>query len=138
MMYDTWNKVFEILEQRYPHITSQQVGWHPSGRNEITVKLSSGNSVIYNYVNNTVRAIVEAKPNINDYTEDQWRQEFANRLCALMLSKGITPWQLSEMTGISEVSISRYRNGKATPSGFNMDKICRVLDCSSSELTDII
>lgn len=52
----------------------------------------------------------------------------------MMRRKQIRQNELSDLTGISEVSISRYVNGRRTPSVKELHKIALALDCSSDEL----
>ena len=41
---------------------------------------------------------------------------------------------LSYKTGISTVTLSKYMNGKTTPSTYNIQKIAQALRCSVTEL----
>ena len=63
-------------------------------------------------------------------SEQQCREEFSIRLKRLMYRQGVTQKELSEETGISEMTISNYMNGKRTPSFYNVDKISKALKCS--------
>ena len=132
-----WEMILDTLEERYPHVIKCMTDWYPGGRNEIVIKLSNGVDLIFNYLDNTLRNAYNAEDTTCS-DEEKWRNEFSNRLCGRMRVLGISQWELARTTGISEVSISRYMNGRATPSGYNLDRISRALNCSSSELIDIV
>jgi transcriptional regulator with XRE-family HTH domain len=66
-------------------------------------------------------------------TEDQCRTEFGKRLIRRMYDKRMSQKELSSETGISEQMLSRYINGKSTPSFYIVDKIAKVLNCSTDE-----
>jgi len=67
--------------------------------------------------------------------EAGWRHAFANNLAKNMHDKYISQSELSNVTGISSVSLSRYINERATPSGYNLEKIADALGC---DITDLI
>ena len=48
---------------------------------------------------------------------------------------GMTYDDLSDVTGISRVTISNYATGKATPSMYNLSKIARALKCTTQTLS---
>lgn len=71
----------------------------------------------------------------NIFNDEIMRREFGRRLKTLLELRGMTQNELSEETGISQVSISKYLNGKSDPSLLNVLKIARALDCSLDDLT---
>lgn len=137
-LIEKWEPIFAQFDRYYPHITDVMIDWYPSGRNEITARLKNGDTVVYNVVSNRVRKTYDSRNDSEEFDEQLWRDEFAKRLSNKMGSIGMPQWKLSEMSGISEVSLSKYLNAKATPSGYNIDRICCALDCSGSELIDIL
>ena len=68
-------------------------------------------------------------------TETMWLKMFGDNLTSLMREVGYSQKELAEDTGLSESTISRYMNGKATPSGYNLERLADALKCSISELT---
>lgn len=60
-------------------------------------------------------------------TEQDYRNEFSKRLKNMIKDVEITQKELSEMTGISEYTISAYATGKSTPSLFHANEIARAL-----------
>lgn len=131
-----WEPVLRQFEIDYPHIMQKMIDWYPSGRNEITI-VTNDVQYIYNFIGNRLRQSSRILDDECIRTEQMWRDNFSERLIQKMNEAGIGQWRLSQLTGISEVSLSRYMNGKATPSCYNVDRIANALRCSIPELTDI-
>lgn len=60
-------------------------------------------------------------------SEQEWRDEFSRVVRKKMREKEITQAKLAEMSGVSEVSMSRYINGSRTPNGYVVEKIINAL-----------
>ena len=112
------------------------VDWYPSGHLEITVKLSNGDKLCYEFIGNRIWSLLSDDRN-NIIDEESWRHIFSTRLKNRMRLCGVTQDRLSMLTGISRVTLSKYMNGAASPSGYNLNRICQALECSMSELTDV-
>lgn len=68
-------------------------------------------------------------------TEQEWRDEFAFRLRKIARSRGYyfqKDW--AELFGLSENTVSRYRNGETTPDAYTISIIAKALNCSTDEL----
>ena len=131
---EKWDDIFETFEQRYQHIVEKMVRWYPSGRDEFTVVLNDGTKIVYNYFRDQVRKTYVPDSDSSEYTEDDWLKEFSIRLKNKMKERHIGRDQLSDMTGISTVSLSKYMNCKAVPSTYNARTIAKALECSMYEL----
>lgn len=60
-----------------------------------------------------------------------------NKLWKLLIDKGLTKTKLREMAGISSSSMAKLTNcGNVTTEV--LIKICRVLDCDISDITEIV
>ena len=129
-----YDVLLDELELHFPELAKNAVNWYPSGRHEITVKLNDGQLFTYNSTLKGVRFIRRSED--KGLSESELRDEFRDRLYKTMLSKGISQLELAEMTGISNVTISNYFNGKSIPSLYNVSLLARALECSISELTD--
>lgn len=135
--YEIWEPVFNTFEARYPHVATMIIDWYPCGQNEIVLTTENGDKVIFSYTGETIRRL-EAGTAIDDISEEQMRGEFAARLCNRMAMSGVPRWHLSRITGISEVTLSKYMNGRSTPNIYNTRKIARALGCPVSELVDFV
>lgn len=130
-----WEPVFRSLESMYPYMTDQIVDWYPSGQMEITFKLKDGTRWTYCLMDSILAPVHDPKKYTEfEMDEREWRLAFAQRLHDKIRKMGISQDDLSMLTGISRVTISKYLNAKATPSGINIDRLAWALKCSSSEL----
>ena len=73
----------------------------------------------------------------NRIDEMTWRKEFTKLLHNKLKCTGITQEQLAVETGISRITINKYLDQRATPSGYHLNLIAEYLRCSVSELADI-
>lgn len=81
----------------------------------------------YEDINNTVHCIFDNCKNVRD---DEYKKEFGRRLKKIMLKERITQDDLTEKTGISQCTISKYINGISVPSFTNAVKIANALHYS--------
>ena len=129
-----WEDVLAGLEFSYPELYERVVDWYPSGCMEITVKLDDGRKKAYVLMDDLLVDIFDPKEQTYEVDEDEWRMNFARRLKNRMHRFGISQDELSERTGISKVTLSKYQNGRALPSGANIERLARALHCSYNEL----
>ena len=135
-MNDHWISLLEEFESYHPELADEVVDWYPIGRTTIVVILTDGRRLTYDLINNVTRFFYEPKK-ISNVDEEVWRKEFASRLRKMMYYRCISQERLSEETGISRITISKYVNGKATPNGYNLNRIAECLNCPVSEFADI-
>lgn len=111
--------LFEIYE------TEQELGFF-----EWCVKLNNGTRVLY-----VPRAeeLLVLPPDVDDPSEQTFKLLFGRRLRMIMRDREINRVQLSEITGISKMSIGRYINGTSLPSGYTIRKFARALNCSTDD-----
>lgn len=134
---DNWEEIFETFGCTYPKIYEQVVEWYPSGYLEITVILENGTKMAYGLINDVLTTVFDPKEKHGNWSDDDWRINFSRKLNKLMLKHFISQEELSVKTGISRVTLSKYQNGKAVPSGANISRIAEVLQCSVNELTSM-
>lgn len=127
-----------IFRKRYQHIVDKMIEYESYGEDEILITMSDGTELVYNVFMDKLRRVNKQFNDNRDVNEDSWREMFSIRLCGKMRLRAMSRWKLSELTGISEVTISKYMNGKATPSAYNLRKIAIVLECPISELMNIM
>lgn len=132
-MNKIWDSVFDDFEIHYPEIADRVVDWYPSSQMEITIKVEDGTKYRYDFFDKSMYRIFTNQDNCDD--EVGWRNKFARELNRKIRNFGYTQEKLSDVTGISRVTISKYSNGTATPSSYNLIKIAKALECSVSELT---
>lgn len=133
-----WEPVYEAFCQDYPNLAEEMVDWYPSAQLEITVKIRGGKKYAYDFM--TRQAYLASDPeydDMNDISEEEWRKMFARNLNRKMRNVSMTQDRLADKVGISQVTISKYTNGLATPNSRNLIKMARALKCSIHELVNM-
>jgi DNA-binding Xre family transcriptional regulator len=130
----------EMLDEftRYrPDLASEIRDCKPKHLHAIRITLMNGRQFDYNGRTKTYR---EVRRNYvaesNDITDEDCREIFAANLAELMRMKGFGQPELSERTGLSTASISKYLRKKATPTITTLEKIANALNCNRDELLD--
>lgn len=97
---------------------------------ELLIELYDGQKYIYDTLNNTTRGA----PYYGILTDKENRKEFKLRLRALLSHTGMTQRDLSEKTGISERTITRYMNGETLPDYISIKKLSNALNIPVNQL----
>lgn len=131
-----WESIIDEFVLHYRYLADKIIGWYPSGQGEIIIMLKDGTKFRYDSIEKNTYPIYD--PDEDNILEDEleWRKMFSNRLCAKMHKFGYNQSLLSEATGISQVTISKYINCKATPTAYNVQKLAKALHCNSFELIE--
>ena len=132
---DLWTPLLHDFKREYPELALRFVGWCPHSETEILVEIDDGAVYNYNSSDGSIGPYFKSRRLIEDVNEQEWRDNFSLRLRTRMRRTQITSDELSEATGISRIMISRYMNGRATPSLYNSEKIADVLGCYVRDLT---
>lgn len=59
-----------------------------------------------------------------------------NRIKELREKNGILQKELADMMGVNYVSVSKWENGKASPSEENLQKLAEILHCEPEEILE--
>ena len=119
--------MFNNFIMRFPFIAEKAVEWCESSEYDITVKLEDGSIFLYDDMEGSIRKLPSDSGSL---TKEECDREFGERLMRMMRRKCITQVELSERTGLDQAQISRYLNGKNSPSFYIVDKIAKALNCS--------
>ena len=126
------NELYGDLIMRYPSIKDNSKKRWLYDNERLCVELIDGRLIIYDYLDKTVEPL-----ETNSSTDELvWRKRFGKRLRKRMNEKGIGQEELSEITGISKVTISSYVNGKSLPNLYNADRIAEAISCPLDKLLD--
>ena len=129
---------YEKFKTYYRATDDDILDWRSVNGFEIVVRMKDNSIIRFDSSTNTFgylkRHDVDLRGNYT-MSDDEYKHEFAIKLKRLMRSMRITQAQLSEDTGISQVSISKYVNGRGLPDCRNLTRIANALGCSVSELT---
>ena len=135
MSYDNkFDAIFERMSKMFPSIHKKVVSWYPSDKSEIVVVLDDGVKMAYESFDDTIRTIKSEYISSEVMDEVAYRKKFSDALRYQMRMSGIMQYELSEQTGISVQTLSKYLRGTATPSAYNIFKIANALGCPISKL----
>lgn len=123
------NSIFDKFKLYFPIMAEHVSSWEPNGTNTITLYMDDNTKMEYDYWLNAVRTVLEY-----DGSEDTWKREFSARLVSRMAALGFDQSLLSERSGVSQVSISKYIHKQAIPSSYITGKLAKALGCSVSYL----
>ena len=133
---EVWDDILNEIARVRPDIYDDMIDWYSSDQGEITIKVSDGRKYAFDFrrLYNPI-LLPDFQDDMEDIDEQQWRRNFAMRVHRRMEYIGVSQEWLSNKTGISQVTISKYLNGRSSPSGPNIERIARALGCSIGELT---
>ena len=134
-MNKIWEPIFKDIEWYWPQLYTDIIDWYPSAQMEITFKISNGDKYVFDWISKKLIRVYSASGEDAELEEHEWREKFARVLDDKMRRLGVSRDVLSSRTGISRVTISKYLNGKATPSCYNLHKIAAALKCGVNELS---
>ena len=133
MIKDKYEKLLSQFEICYPDFYRQAIDWWASGRMSIGVKLSNGDILDYDSVENTIRWV----RTLNDeMDEDRRRLAFSRNLQKMIPFTGLSKGELAERLGITNAMLSRYLKGTNVPSVDKAYQIARFVGCTVDELFD--
>lgn len=136
---DLYDQIFEEFCKMCPWAEPKVATWCKSGDLEITIELTDGAAMQYDYILKSFRyehSLEELLEKRKIHNEEEWRMEFAIRLYKKMQVRGCTQEELSWRTGISQGTLAKYVNGRMTPGCWNVRKIATELKCTMADLID--
>ena len=132
-----YEQIFERFKRMCPTWGAEATHYVPKYDNMIRVYLRNGDCVDYNDRSGSFRYITKDRLAMrDDITDEDCREIFSRNLYDLIHSSGINQEILSERTGISTSTISKYIKKKATPTMTSIKKIAHAMKCSVDELTE--
>lgn len=118
------------LKYYYPQIYEDSVAIIKKSGYEAIVKTKDGKAYSFYSLDQSLRKL---PPDPNNLTKEEFQNEFGINLYNMLWNKGYTEKTLAKELGISQVMVSRYISGKVVPSFYIVDKIAKVLDCSTDD-----
>lgn len=122
--------MWERFERQFPRIALSVSTYYSENPYELVVCLANGEKYIFD---DELQSIRQLPASGLDMDERSFKHEFGIRLRKIMFRNNISQLELSERTGISNVTISRYMAGTNIPSFYAIDRIAKALGCSSDE-----
>ena len=129
--------IFEKFLKFYKPSDSEIVDWRPVTDFEIIVELLDGTCMRYNAHDECFGYLRNYETDESgNYTmnDDEYKQAFSRKLRRVLCTSMMSQTRLSELTGISQVSISHYLSGKSLPDCRNLTRIANVLQYPIDEL----
>ena len=130
MSTDMFTRLTKKFDRLYPRTSEHAVEFRLTAWNELTATLDDGSTVLFDDATGSCRLL---PADCNNMNEQDFRYEFGKRLRTIMKRLGVTQTLLAEKSGTNQVSINNYLSGKSTPSFYVVDKIARVLHCSTED-----
>ena len=130
------DRLFENFSLNFPSMAAKTVKWRANSYFDITARLADGTSIIYDDSNETIRAVEEYI--YNPSTDDEWKKVISIKLNTVMRVKGVSVAELSDRTGLSRQTLSKYINGHGLPNIQKLAEIAKALRCSITELTEFV
>lgn len=137
-MFDENELIIREYKLWYPTFYERTVDITITGYHLLLAVLDNGNKVEFSLLDNGLRDVthIYRLENDDDMSEEEWRKSFGDRLRTMMRDRSISHESMSALLGISRAMLSRYVNGKATPSTYIMRRIARVLNCDLRDIAD--
>lgn len=98
---------------------------------DLFIEFTDGEKYVYDTYSKFFKVITYNRYTI---TEEQFRNEFRDKLNSMMQRKGIDQEMLAANIGTSQQMISRYCTGNAMPSNYIIHKIAIALNCDDIDL----
>lgn len=121
----------------FPSAYKDTVEMYPGDDEYILIaKLKNDRYFIYDSVINSGQYVLKEKWDNRNHImkEREWKKKFGMTLSRMIAMRGIRQYELAEMTGVSEVMISKYTYGEVVPSFYNAYRIAKALDIDISRL----
>ena len=137
-MFDENERIVKEYRLWYPSFYERTVDITITGYHMLLAVLDNGNKVEFSLLDNGLRDVthIYGVETDDDMNEEEWRKKFGDRLRTLIRDRSFSHETLSEILGISRAMLSRYVNGKATPSSYIIKRIARILNCDVRDLID--
>ena len=124
------NRALEDINAYFPYVYESLKIIDGLGFGEWFIETVNGERLIYDEVARTIR-----RYSVCDDDESRLRKEFGIRLRKMLYFKGVSQEELSEQTGLSKVTLSKYMNGRSIPNYFKAKKIADALECSLDDFS---
>ena len=136
----TWKMIFNEFKQKFPNLIKDLHSWRPYDHLKILIKQIDGTEIIYDYLTKksyvTSPEPIEVDERKTFMDEESWREEFSNRLFDILDGIAMTQKELSELSGVDERMIRRYKHCDSTPSAYVVYKFANAIGCDVGELLD--
>lgn len=127
-------EIYRKFAMHFPCMNDHVKEFHPIGGNLLEIYYKDESIGVFDGLLNTFRFIPKGQRQI--LTEGRWKIELGNRIYRTMLEKGMLMTELSEISGISYGTLSKYVNGRLSPGSYTLKRIASALGVAVGYLTD--
>ena len=137
-MIERNERVVTEYKMWYPTFYERTVDITITGYHSLIAVLDDGTKLEFSTLDNALKDVTRFydSDSVLEMSEEEWRKEYGHRLKTLLYDRSIRHDALADKLGLSRVMISKYINGKATPSTYITNRIARILDCEPGDLTN--
>lgn len=125
-----------IFELQCPEIVDADEVYETDD-DRLVAKMSDGYFLVYDLILGTSMRTDDPYKKYNPQSEGEFRKYFSRKLYREMRRKGFDQDDISIRTGLSAASISKYVNGNALPTAYNLILLAKALKCDPAELIDL-
>ena len=127
-------ELFDSFEKEFPLLTRDITKTIGLSDHTMEVYYEDGSVGIYDQLLHSFRYIPrKARQHM---TESRWRIELGHKIYRTMMERGMLMSELSDISGISYSSLSKYINGHKSPGSYTLKRIATALGVDVGYLTD--
>lgn len=132
-------RIYDEAILYYPFLTRDLIKWHPYKNDgySIVFVYENGDKIFYDSTIKSIRYFNKDYTSDLPINEERWTIEVASNIRREMRKRGIGQQTLSELSGISQSTLSRYTNAETALYAYKLKLIADALECTMDELLDI-
>ena len=127
-------ELFDSFEKEFPLLTNDITKTIGLSDRTMEVYYEDGSVGIYDQLLRSFRYI--PRKTRQQMTESRWRIELGHKIYRTMMERGMLMSELSDISGISYSSLSKYINGHKSPGSYTLKRIATSLGVEVGYLTD--
>ena len=127
-------ELFDNFEKEFPLLTNDIAKTIGLSDHTMEVYYKDGSVGIYDQLLHSFRYI--PRKTRQQMTESRWRIELGHKIYRTMMERGMLMSELSDISGISYSSLSKYINGHKSPGSYTLKRIATSLGVEVGYLTD--
>ena len=127
-------ELYSDFVQYFPLMVKNIKTTNPLSDTLLEIYYEDGSVGIFDRLLTSFRFIPNGKR--RQMTESRWKIELGHKIYRTMMEKGILMTELSELSGVSYSTLSKYVNGHLTPGSYTLKRIASALGVEVGYLTD--
>lgn len=127
-------ELFDSFEKEFPLLTKDITKTIGMSDHTMEVYYEDGSVGIYDQLLHSFRYI--PRKTRQHMTESRWRIELGHKIYRTMMDRGMLMRELSDISGVTYSSLSKYINGHKSPGSYTLKRIATALGVEVGYLTD--